>query len=408
MKAKERVIDLRQYFLYLWEKLIILIIVGGACAAALAVREYGKQKNSPVQRTSLTAIMNQNREAYYNTTRNYTDANRPANTVESRVKLYLDFNVDENNEEMKTDSNYFKQLAYDACALCVSESAMQSVIDKLDLHSYDDMKNISPFELSWLVNKNIQGAHIMIIVVTDVDADRAHDIAEAITEKFIENAKALGLVKNISIVDAPSTPEDLVIGGAMINYKKIIKHFIIGGAAGVIMAAAIMLIIFIIKDAVRTSEDIEFAGLKRFGRISMKQKNFEEDMKRFAVSLSTPDTGKIITVAPIDKAVDSKRIVEGIESAFDKLGIKVKVLSGDLDSKALSIGALSKESLKVDHLIIVPKDMIGSADAVISAKSSDATILLAKFGKTRMTNLVNAREELAKMNVNVPGVVVIR
>ena len=407
MNNKERFIDLRQFFLYLWKNIIILIVIGGLCAFGLAYRNYKKQKNSPVQSTSLSAIISQNRDSYYNGTKNYTDANRPVNTVESRVKLYIDFNIEESEADISSDSNLYRQLAYDACALCVSESSMQDVIDKLNLHSYDDMKKISAYDLSWMINKNIQGAHVMIIDVTDVNAARAHDIAEAVTENFIDNATKLKLVKNVSVIDKAGIPTEIVLESNAIILKTVIKNFIIGGAAGVVLTAVVLLLIFIIKDAVRTSADIEFAGLKRFGRISLKQKKYEEDMKRLAVSLSSPDNGKIITLAPVDKKADKQVIVEGMEKAFGAIGKKVKVLSGDLGDKIISNGSLAKESLKADYLIIAPKDMVSSADALIAAQKSDTTILIAGYGKSRMKNLISAREELGKMNVNIPGVVVI-
>ena len=70
MKNKERVIDLRQFFIYLWENILILIIVGALGAGALAVRDYKKQKSSAAPAASLQGIIRQNQDSFFNVLRN--------------------------------------------------------------------------------------------------------------------------------------------------------------------------------------------------------------------------------------------------------------------------------------------------------------------------------------------------
>lgn len=409
MNNKERVIDLRQFFIYVWQNFVLVVLIGALSAGGLAFLGYKKQKDNLSRITSIHTIMNQNRESYFNSMKNYTDAHKPENTVESRAKLYLDYNIDGFDEGGKVDNNnIMTHLAYDAGSLCVSESALQNVIDKLDLRSYDDMKNITPYDLSWMVNKNVQGAHVMIIVVTDVNAKRAHDIAEAVTEEFVKNSKELGLVDNIQVIDEASVPDELIIGKGSINIKSIIKYFIVGGAAGVLFILVVLLLIFIIRDNVRTADDIEFAGLKKFADISLKQKRFAQDMKRLAVSIEGSDTGKIVVLAPVDKYSFSDKMVDSIEEAFKSLGLKAGVLSGDLSETIVSKDKLSKAVADNDYLIVVPDDMKNSADALIAARGGNDVILLTRYGKSRVNTLIKAGEEMAKVNAKIQGTVIVR
>ena len=409
MNSKERIIDLRQYFIYLCEKFYIIIFVAAIAACALGYKDYKRQRNGSGAIANLGVIVNQNRNAYYQNSRDYTDANRPANTVESRVKLYVDFDLEGYFISDKIDkNNIVTQLSTDACALCVSESAMQEIIDELQLNTtYDDMKNITASDLSWMVNKNLMGAHVMIIVVTDVNAQRAHDIAEAVANKFMENAIEYGLAKEVRFIDEASLPKDIVVGNYVLDKKAIIKKFIVGGVLGAVMAAVILLIAFIIKDAVRTENDIEFVGQKNYGRISLRQRYFVEDMKRLAVSLDQPDSGKIITLAPVDKYALKKEIAGEIENAFSVVNKKVSVVSTIEDGIA-DKSKLTKLSGKSDYVIIITQDMEKSADALIAAKNSDSVILMARYGKSRVQTLKNATREMLKTGTNVKGVVVVK
>ena len=94
MNNKERVIDLRQFFIYVWQNFVLVVLIGALSAGGLAFLGYKKQKDNLSRITSIHTIMNQNRESYFNSMKNYTDAHRPENTVESRAKLYLDYNID--------------------------------------------------------------------------------------------------------------------------------------------------------------------------------------------------------------------------------------------------------------------------------------------------------------------------
>lgn len=408
MKNKERVIDLRQFFIYLWERILILIIIGGLGAGALALRDYRKQKNSAAPSASLQGIIHQNQDSFFNVQRNYTDTNKPANTVESRAKLYLDFNMVEFENGEKVDNNsIITQLTNDACYLCVSESAMERVIEKLNLRQYDDMKNITGYDLSWIVNKNMQGVHILNITVTDVNANRAHDIAEAVTDEFIKNAKSYGLVKDIKVIDEASRPADLVIGKATINKKSLIKKFIIGGALGVVLAVCVLLIIFIIKDAVRTGEDIDFTGFERFGRFSFKKKAKEENLKKFAAGLDNPKYGKVISLVPVDKGGVSSDITEGIKEAFEGIGKKAAVITPDDDMPLYDDKKIAEKTIGVDYLIICTKDLLSSADARVAIKHSDSAVLLAGYGRSRMASLLDASESLKDSDAGIIGVTII-
>ena len=93
MEVKERIVDLRQYFIYLWENAILIILIAGICAGGMLGFSYKKQKAEIASTTAadkavINTIINQNHDAFYATTadkRIYTDAVPPAFTVISRM-----------------------------------------------------------------------------------------------------------------------------------------------------------------------------------------------------------------------------------------------------------------------------------------------------------------------------------
>ena len=391
MEVKERIVDLRQYFIYLWENAILIILIAGICAGGMLGFSYKKQKAEIASTTAadkavINTIINQNHDAFYATTadkRIYTDAVPPADTYNSAAKLYIDFNFDsiEGGESLDI-SKVLYGYQQDALMLIVSDEALQNVIDKLDLHSYDDMKEITPNDLKWMVNKNMLGANMMQVVVSDVDPDRAKLINEAVLEEFTNRIGNFASIDKIDIIDHPSTPQ----GGmqptetaATISKKKLLKYAIVGGAGGFILIAGIFLLIFIFNDSVRNSLDVAYVDMKMFGTVSKSHSKREECCKRLAFNISLLKDKKKIAIIPVDKKSEDDELVSMIKEELAKVNKDIKVETS--------------------------KNIIDSADATMEAVNSDAFIVLAKYGKTRIKDMIFAKSELDKTEKENLGVI---
>lgn len=420
MKIKERVIDLRQYILYLWENVIIIIILVGLFTCGMTVFSYIKQKNEIVSLTesetsTLESIMTQNHDAYYhlNDVKSYTDAVPPANTYNSHAKLYVDFNFSdiEGGENLDVNSmiNKFQQ---DALILIVSQDSLGSVIDKLDLNSYEDMSNLTSDDLGWMVNRNFLGANVMQIVVTDVDPDRAKLICDAVIEEFISRTNELTSIDSVSVIDPPSQPEAGIKKESAnssvqlaISKKKLLKYAILGCALGVVFIAVIYLLMFLFKDAVRNSLDLAFADISLFGSVSKKEKKKKENYKRLAYNISLLDACKVLTIVPVDGKSDGISLVEGISVELKSIGKKVATISGedaDIGQIQENIESIKEKS---DIVLITVKNIKEYADATLVATYSDMVMLEVTFGKTRVKDVLYAETELNKTGANMLGAV---
>lgn len=421
VEVKERVIDLRQYFLYLWENAIVVVLVVALFTFGMMGVSYKKQKKeistlTEAEVASLDAIMTQNHDAYYrlNDVTAYTDAELPAGTYNSSAKLYVDFNFSNIEGGDNVDySNMVIRLQQDVMLLLVSNDSLNDVIEKLDLTSYRDMKDLTASDLSWMINKNFMGANVMQLAVTDVDPDRAKLIADAIIAELQERSKNFASVDSVEIIDAPSKPikgikteNDELEVKKSISKKKLLKYGIVGCAGGVAFIAVVFLLIFIFFDAVRNAIDVSFADMELFGVIS--KRSSKEEYKRLAYNISLVDSCKVLTVVPTDKYSENDTLVKSVQEELNTIGKKVKVISGE-DVSAETIENIVESSReKNDLTIILVKNIKQHADATIAAINSDAIIINARYGKTRMKDLIFAKAQIDKTGVKLLGTVIDR
>ena len=392
MEVKERIIDLRQFFIYLWENAIIIIIVAGLCCGGLMGFSYKKQKDEIASTTAadkavINTIITQNHDAFYGLSSDnkkvFTDAVPPANTYNSSARLYVDFNFSniEGGENLDL-SKILYSYQQDALILLVSDEALQNVIDKLDLHKYDDMKAITPDNLKWLINKNFNGANVMQVIVSDVDNERAKLIADALIEEFVSRASGFSTIDSVEIIDTPSVPEEGMQPTATstsIDKKKLLKYGIVGGVGGLILICGLFLLIFIFNDTIRNNLDASFAEVKVFATVSRKEKKRKEDAKRIAYNISLIGDDKKVTIVPVDKKSENEDLISSIKESLSEVSKNIK-------------------------LDVVP-NIKESAEATRAAVNSDAVLLVAKYGKTRMNDLIFAKGEMDKTNVDILGVV---
>ncbi len=377
MENKEKIIDLRQFVLYLWEKIILVLLIVFCFIAVFTGYSFKKQKAAiNGTATSINTIINTNRNAYFEVDNaKFTDAVIPAGVYNSYARVYVDYESDL-IDEASLDSDMMERIAHDITMLARSSDSMTEIIEELDLRSYPDMSNISENDLSYMINANMMGIHIVNIVVSDVDPERGTCIAEAVLDKFQEKAIEYSDIKEVKILDKPSETILTESVTGVINKRKLAKYAIVGGVLGAFFAVLLLLVDFVIRDRVRTEIDLEYADTNIYGKIPVN--NTEESIKKVAYSLLMEEDVNNLLITP----VDSKTNVDGILSV---------------------ISNVTKEEKK--KLVVKGSDSImKSSDAMIMLKDADSVLLVATFGITREKDLIDAVMELKRTNKRILGV----
>ena len=115
---------------------------------------------------------------------------------------------------------------------------------------------------------------VVSITVTDTDPYTAAEIANAVRDiasKHIQQVmdiKAVNVVETANIPDEPSSPS-------------VPKNGVIGGLLGILLAAAVVLIVYLTNDTVKTPEDVEkYLGLSVLGTIPYSSKMGKKSKKK--------------------------------------------------------------------------------------------------------------------------------
>lgn len=415
MNNKERVIDIRQFFLYLWENIIVIILVTAIFTVGMTGLSYFKQKKelasySNVEELIIDSIIKKNHDAYYklnNATAN-SDAEPIANTYNCSARLIVDFNYSNiegySNQDLSSMTNKFQQ---DALLLFVNENSLQKVIDELKLNQDADMKGIYPSDLKWMINRSFSGANVMQIVVSDVNAERAKRIADATLEEFINNSKDYPFIDSVEIVDNTALPKNGMTSSVnvqnSISKKKLLKYAVVGFMGGLIFIIAVYLLIFIFTDAVRNSTDISYLGMDAFGIILKRKK--AESSKRLAYNISLLDCCKVISFIPVNPKANDFELFSSVAENLSKIGKNVGVIeTKDLEAGEIQ-GNIEKAKKNNDIVLINSEDIKEHADAMIVAACSDVVLINAVYGKTRMKDLIFASFELDRTGTKIAGVI---
>ena len=124
-----------------------------------------------------------------------------------------------------------------------SRSVLEPVIEKLNL-------DMTPQQLAGMINiSHVNDTHIMNLLVTDTDPDRAKDIANTIPGVFTEEVKRTIKANGVEVLD-PS------LGGYPIVSNSSNK-VAIAGVLGVMIGLFIIFLIEFLDNKVKTPQDME-------------------------------------------------------------------------------------------------------------------------------------------------------
>ena len=162
---------------------------------------------------------------------------------ESVTKLYI---INRQSTESLTynDLQSGAQLTKDYKELVVSRPVLEEVISELNL----DLKND---ELVEMITVDVPtDTRIVTITVEDTDPYLARSIADAVR---VSASKHIGNVMNteaVNVVEEANLPIEQ-------SSPKVLMNTVIGGAVGVFLAIAVIILIYILDDTLKNPDDIE-------------------------------------------------------------------------------------------------------------------------------------------------------
>lgn len=179
-------------------------------------------------------------------------------TYQSTTKVYI-LNKQENSNVTYSDLQMGTQLTKDYAELIRSRFVLEEVIQQMGLDTtYESLKN----KVSVTTPSDTR---IISITVSDHNPAQAMKIANAIRE-----AAALHItnVMNIEAVNVAETADMPTVKAA----PQVSKIAILGGLAGALVVAAISIILYLVDDTIKTSEDVErYLGLSTLAMIPLAE-----------------------------------------------------------------------------------------------------------------------------------------
>lgn len=423
MEQKERVIDLRQYFLFLWEKIWLVLLVACGLAVLLGAYNYKSQKSqirageNARDKEGLETIIQANHDKFYaiSTDAQYTDAVKPAGTYNSVAVVYIDFNFDDIEGKDSVDfSNVITKKQQDVVRLMRSSAVIRKAADQADLRSEPDMKDLTYEDLSWLVNGNFTGMNLLSITVTDVDAKRAEKFCGAMVDVLSDAIKEDLHADEVRLISGPTSAEsgktDEVMASEAsdasesssaavisVSKKRVLKYFLAGGVGGLIVIMLVLLVVFLSRDTVRTDRDLVYADLTSAGKISRKRDAAAEDYLRLANALIDRGTGKTVNIAPVTAADSKEKAADHLQDALQKCGKKVQMISGEDAAPETLRKKIGEAAAKADYVIVDSPALREKAAAEIAASCCDFTIAVLTYGGTKMKDALAASAALRRI-----------
>ena len=168
------------------------------------------------------------------------------------------------NQDIQTSTSLTKDYA----ELIKSRTVTEGVIAQLGLNMTHEQL------LGKLSVDTPTDTRVVSITITDTDPYTAAEIANAVRDiasKHIQQVmdiKAVNVVETANIPSSPSSPN-------------VTKNGMMGGMFGILLAAAIIIIVYLTNDTVKTPEDVEkYLGLSVLGTIPYTSKLGKKSRKK--------------------------------------------------------------------------------------------------------------------------------
>lgn len=384
---KERELDIKDLLLYLWSRAVVVVIFGIGMATLGAGYGYLKQDKPETADEIYQKIITTNHDYTnsINDTKNSAWQVRPEKSYIVSGRIYIDFNF--SNIEGNSNLDYSSMLAKlqgDATNIFINDDVALVITDDINKNTYEGVSSISSTDLQWQIYSWFSGANILSYRVIDVDADRALDIAKHLSENFVNSIGEYETIDSVSVIDEPfvmteNTKEQASEGNVELDIKKIIKFIFLGGCIGVILSCGLYVLIYILKDSVRTVEDLDYCGQRMLGRVYTKVKKNDGEYARIAYNIALLEGVNNILIVPVDEKSDADMLLNKIKEELIKL--------------------------KKEINIVTSSNIKTSPDAILESKNHDAIVLLAKYGKTSMNDFEAAIRDLSSSSDKIVGTI---
>ncbi|MCD7883215.1 MAG: Wzz/FepE/Etk N-terminal domain-containing protein [Lachnospiraceae bacterium] len=185
----------------------------------------------------------------------------------STAKIYV-LNRQSTDTVTSSDITSSTYLTKDYIEMIQSRTVVESVIDELDLDvSYEGL-------LSVMTVTAESDTRVVSISVQDPDPFQARDIADAICQASVAHIKEIMELESVNIVDAANIPTSK-------SSPSVTKNVIIGALIGFLISLAVIVVVFLLDDKVKNSEDVErYLGLSVLGMMPLDEKLVREKKKR--------------------------------------------------------------------------------------------------------------------------------
>ena len=167
----------------------------------------------------------------------------------SSMMYVMPDNSNSMNSYTLNDMQVGQQLTSDYSSMIKSRSFMEDVIKKLNL-TIDYQQLLGKVEVT-----NPTSSRILQVTVNDPNPQTAADIANEMASvaesklKEITGMQAIKIYEEAAVPDRPSSP----------NMK---KNCALGLLAGFVLAMAVITILYLLDDTIKTEEDIELRGIR--------------------------------------------------------------------------------------------------------------------------------------------------
>ena len=178
---------------------------------------------------------------------------------ESTTKIMV-LNKQDSNTLTSADMQTSTQLTKDYAELIKSRTVLEGVIAQLNLNiTYQQL-------LGKLTVDTSTDSRIVTIIVSDEDPYTASEMANAIRDMAAEHIQSVMDIEAVNVVDSANIPSEKAS-------PSLAKNAVIGGLLGVIIAMAIVIIIYLTNDTIKVEEDVErYLGLSVLGSIPYSEK----------------------------------------------------------------------------------------------------------------------------------------
>lgn len=167
----------------------------------------------------------------------------------STMKFYVLSKTTDNGNVTYNDLQIGAQLTKDYAELVKSRPVLEEVISVLNL----DMETDDLIDKITVTTPT--DTRVMSIQVEDEDPKLARDIADAVRQAVSIQIKEIMDVDSVQTVEDANLPQHA-------SSPNVMKNAIIGVLLGILIAAAIIILIFMLDDTIKTPDDVEnYLGL---------------------------------------------------------------------------------------------------------------------------------------------------